>query len=102
MFKKKIENIESTNFATVTVSGPDRLDFNLVLSGINTVFNQVTRPLPVNMTDEALDAFYTAIFEKFKELKISEHKLRVKFVEEYKVPYAFSYTDGVIKYIKED
>lgn len=96
--KKKVEDNSEKITYTVEVSDLDRLDFNFVLTGLNTVMSQVTKALPPEITDEETDTFYTVLFEKFKELKIKEHKLRVKFMGEYDIPYAWGYNDGVITY----
>lgn len=96
--KKKVEDSSEKVTYTVEVGDLDRLDFNFVLTGLNTVMDQVTKAMPPEATDEEIDTFYTVLFEKFKELKIKEHKLRVKFMKDYEVPYAWNYNNGVITY----
>ena len=78
------------------VSEKDRLDFNYVIVGLNNIFDFIRQPLPVDMPEDYVNAYYDALIEQFKEFKIKEHILRLRFIENYGVPYDFEYKDGEI------
>lgn len=81
----------------VTVNENDRLDFNFVLVALNTTMDYIRKPLPLDLTEEKAIEYYTALMAHFRDAKVKEHMLRVKFASEYGVPYDFPYRDGVIE-----
>lgn len=78
------------------VSEKDRLDFNYVIVGLNNIFDYIRQPLPIDMSEDYVNAYYDALMEQYKEFKIKEYILRLRFVEKYSIPYDFKYEDGEI------
>lgn len=86
----------------IHVTEQERMDFSFMLTSLNTAMEFITKPIPMDTTEEQLEEYYDGLMKYFKEAKIKEHHLRCAFATKYNVPYEFSFDNGAILIEKED
>lgn len=84
------------NLQKIKIAENDRVEFSLVLSGLNVAMDMIRSPLDPQLSPEEVEVWYDALMTHFKTYKIQEHNLRCQFMEKYKVPYNFFFKDGQI------